>query len=224
MNISKIRKIKLLLPFLFLGSVLYRLITDIRNLLFDLSIFKIHKFNIPIISVGNITSGGTGKTPFILYLIEKLSQHRNNIVVLSRGYGRDSKGIQVVSDGDGNIVGKDIGGDEPVLIATKFPKIPVLVSEKRYLGIEQAIQKFDAQLILLDDAFQHRYVKRDCNIVLVDANQPVQEDNILPLGNLREKKSNLNRTDIIVITKIRNEVNIENQIRYYKVHICWIII
>jgi len=216
MNLNKIRKNIFLLPFLFFTSVLYRLIIDIRNLLFDSGIIKIYKYNIPIISVGNITAGGTGKTPFILYLIEKLNQHFKNIVVVSRGYGRDSKGLQIVSDGKRNIVGADIGGDEPVLIASKFPNIPVIVSEERYKGIERAIEDFDAKLILLDDAFQHRHVARDCDIVLVDANQPVHKDNILPLGKLREKKINLNRADIIVITKMRDKIETEIQVDYYK--------
>jgi len=216
MNLNKIRKNIFLLPFLFFASVLYRLITDIRNLLFDSDIIKIYKYNIPIISVGNITAGGTGKTPFILYLIEKLNQHFKNIVVVSRGYGRDSKGLQIVSDGKRNIVGADIGGDEPVLIASKFPNIPVIVSEKRHKGIEHAIEYYDAKLILLDDAFQHRHVARNCDIVLVDANQPVQRDKILPMGKLREKKINLNRADIIVITKMRDEIETEIQVDYYK--------
>ena len=216
MNIEKIRKNILLFPFLFLASFLYQLLTEIRNLLFDTGIFKIHKFSIPVVSVGNITSGGTGKTPFILYLLNKLNLNYEKIVVVSRGYGRNSKGLQIVSDGEGNIIEPDVGGDEPVLIASKFPQIPVIVAEKRYKGIEIAIKNFDAKLILLDDAFQHRGVARDCDIVLVDANQPVQYEQILPLGNLREKKSNLNRADIIIISKIEKKSNITKQVEFYK--------
>ena len=215
MEIYKIRKNIFLFPFLFFVSIVYGIITDIRNFLYNNSIFKIHKFDVPVISIGNITAGGTGKTPFIMYLIEKLIQQFDNIVVISRGYGRSSKGLQIVSDGKGNVINPNLGGDEPVLIATKFPNITVIVSEKRYIGIEHAINEFDADLILLDDAFQHRNVARNCEIVLVDANQPVQKDNILPLGNLREKKINLNRADIIVITKIKEDTETENQVEYY---------
>ena len=216
MDINKIRKNIFLFPFLFFASIVYRLIIDIRNLLYNTGIFKIQKFDIPVISIGNITVGGTGKTPIILYLLEKLNTKFKSIVVVSRGYGRDSKGLQIVSNGKGNIVGTNIGGDEPVLIAQKFSEISVIVSEKRSTGIEHAIEKFNADLILLDDAFQHRKVGRDCDIVLVDANHPVKKEKILPLGNLRENKNNLDRSDIIMITKIENEDDISVQIDYYK--------
>lgn len=215
MNIDRIRNNFILIPLLFIASILYGFIIEIRNLLYDFRIFKIHKFNIPIISVGNITSGGTGKTPFIMYLIEHLQKSYSKIVVLSRGYGRASKGLQIASDGKGSIIDSDKGGDEPVLIATKFSNIPVIVSEKRYKGIERAIKDFKTDLILLDDAFQHRQVARDCNIVLIDANQPIQKDKILPLGNLRENQKSLNRADVIVITKIDSDSEFGKKIKYF---------
>jgi tetraacyldisaccharide 4'-kinase len=216
MDTNRIRKNIALFPFLYFASMVYRIITDIRNIFYNFRIFKVHEFNVPIISVGNITAGGTGKTPFILYLIEKMQGEYKNIAVVSRGYGRDSKDLQIVSDGKGNIASTIIGGDEPVLIATKFSNIPVIVSEKRSNGIKHAINQFNADLVLLDDAFQHRNAGRNCDIVLVDANNPVQNEKILPLGNLREKKSNLNRADIIMITKIEKEDSISEQVNYYK--------
>ncbi len=216
MNVNKIRKNILLFPFLYFLSIIYRIITDIRNLCYNTGIFKIHKYSIPIISVGNITTGGTGKTPFIIYLIEKFNGLYKNIAVVSRGYGRESKGLQIVSDGDGNIVDANVGGDEPVLIAGKFPNIPVIVSEDRKKGIELAVDKYNADLVLLDDAFQHRKVHRACDIVLVNANYPISKDKILPLGNLREGANSLNRADFILITKIDNTNNIQDQIDYLK--------
>lgn len=215
MNIDKIRNCKIFFPFLYSSSIVYRIITDIRNYFYDSGVFKKYKANIPVISVGNLTTGGTGKTPFILYLLGKLKD-RCKIVVVSRGYGRISKGLQIVSDGKGKIVHPSIGGDEPVLIANKFPEIPIIVSEKRSEGIKLAREKFNANLILLDDAFQHRQVVRDCDIVLVNANRPLNKESILPLGNLRENKNNLNRAHIILITKVVEETNINDQIEFYK--------
>lgn len=215
MHINSIRKNIFLYPFLLFASMVYRLVTDIRNFFYNFGIFKTHQFNIPVISVGNISTGGTGKTPFIMYLIDKLNLQFKNIVVVSRGYGRESRGMQIVSDGKGKIVGTEIGGDEPVLIATKFPNIPVIVSEKRSNGISLAIKKFNANLVLLDDAFQHRNVHRDCDIVLVNAKFPVENDNLLPLGNLRENKRNLKRADIVLITKIDAEESISHKMEYY---------
>jgi tetraacyldisaccharide 4'-kinase len=216
MNINKIRKNILLIPVLYVTSIFYRFLTDIRNLLYNTGIIELHKFNVPIISVGNISAGGTGKTPFIIYLIEKLSRSYKKIVIVSRGYGRISKGLIIVSDGKGNIIDANIGGDEPVLIAGKFPGIPIIVSEDRKKGIQLAIDQFNPDLILLDDAFQHRKVNRICDIVLVNANCPVNKDKLLPFGNLRERADNLNRADFILITKINNFESIANQVNYYK--------
>jgi tetraacyldisaccharide 4'-kinase len=216
MHVNKLRKNILLIPILYLVSILYRIVTDLRNLFYKSGLFKIHRFNIPIISVGNITTGGTGKTPFIIYLIEQLSASYKNIAVVSRGYGRESKGLHIVSDGKRNIISAILGGDEPVLIARKFSNIVVIVSEDRKKGIEIAINKFNSDLILLDDAFQHRKVHRDCDIVLVNANYPVNEEKLLPSGNLREGKNNISRADIIIITKVDKPGNYNEQIEYYK--------
>ncbi len=204
MNISKLRNNIFFYPILYLVSLVYRLITDIRNILYDVKIFKSISFSKPIISIGNLTVGGTGKTPFTIFLVQKLIMKFPKIAVVSRGYARKTKGVVLVSDGAGKIVSADIGGDEPVLIASKFKNIIVIASEDRCKGIQLAIEKFGVDLVLLDDAFQHRKVDRDCDIVLINAQQKLLEDKILPLGNLREKIGNLDRANIGVFTKIEN--------------------
>jgi tetraacyldisaccharide 4'-kinase len=155
---------------------------------------------VPVISVGNITTGGTGKTPMVLCLLDLLTDLYATIVVVSRGYKRKSRGVLVVSDGKGNIVKSDQGGDEPVLIACKHLQSPVLVAEKRRKAIKEALIKFSPDLIILDDAFQHRSVYRDCDIVLLSVNQKLRDDKLLPLGHLREPVKNLKRADIYIVT------------------------
>jgi tetraacyldisaccharide 4'-kinase len=181
-------------------SMMYRGITDLRNWLFDSGIFKQTKLSAAVISVGNITAGGSGKTPFIMLLINLLSPSFSNIVVVSRGYGRRSKGLKIVSDGNKVLMGVVESGDEPFMIAKRFPTIPVIVSENRVLGIKKAQEKFKTSLVLLDDAFQHRWVARDCDIVLINKNIDLRKERTLPLGNLREHPNHLRRANILVRT------------------------
>ena len=182
-------------------SFIYGFVTQVRNLFFDAGIFRIQQFPIPVISVGNISAGGTGKTPMTMWLINLLEDEFNKIAIVSRGYKRKTKGMVVVSDGRGNITTAQEGGDEPVLIATKCPQCPVIVAEKRSQGVKKALADFTPDLIILDDAFQHRWVHRSCDIVLLDARQSLQDERVLPLGNLRERLSNLQRADILIFTK-----------------------
>ena len=178
-------------------SWLYGLVVKVRNLMFDVGILKSRSFNVPIVSVGNITVGGTGKTPHVEYLIELL--HKTfNVAVLSRGYKRKSKGFVVA---DHNTTVRDIG-DEPFQIKQKFRDITVAVDKKRCRGIDQLTnndEKLD--VILLDDAFQHRYVKPGINILLVDYHRLIIYDKLLPAGRLREPLSGKNRADIVIVTK-----------------------
>ena len=185
----------LLYPF----AVLYGLLTDLRNLLYDWKLCKVERFERPVISVGNITAGGSGKTPFTMLLIELFAgQHK--LAVVSRGYGRKSRGLLVASDGAGNIAPVEQSGDEPGLIARRYRQIPILVAEHRSQGINEVIRLFNPQLILLDDAFQHRRAGRNCDIVLISAATTLSKERMLPLGNLREKLNNLKRADMIVIS------------------------
>ena len=178
-------------------SWLYGCIIGFRNFLFDVGVLKSRAFDIPVISVGNITVGGTGKTPHVEYLI-RLLKDRFNVAVLSRGYKRRTKGYIVA---DANTIMTDIG-DEPFQMKQKFPKVTVAVDAKRVHGIKKLMdsdKKID--VILLDDAFQHRYVKPGINILLVDYHRLIIYDKLLPAGRLREPLSGKNRADIVIITK-----------------------
>lgn len=176
-------------------SLLYGLVTQIRNFMFDHRIIKPKEFNIPIISVGNITVGGTGKTPHVEYLV-KLLKDENNPAVLSRGYKRKTKGFYIA----GNYPKPDEIGDEPCQIKKKFPDVTVAVDANRVRGVQKLIEQ-GIQLIILDDAFQHRYVKPGLSILLVDFNRNINEDYLLPFGRLREGVAAKDRADIMIISK-----------------------
>ena len=180
-------------------SWLYGLGVGFRNQLFELGILKSRSFNTPVIAVGNITVGGAGKTPHVEYLIRLLAD-KTNVAVLSRGYKRKSKGF-ILADEDTTM--EDIG-DEPYQMMKKFPNIKVAVDKNRCRGIDNltdhSIAK-DTEVILLDDAFQHRYVKPGINILLVDYHRLINNDKLLPAGRLRESKEGKSRADIVIITK-----------------------
>ena len=180
-------------------SWLYGLGVGCRNLLFEMGILKSRSFNVPVISVGNITVGGTGKTPHVEYLIQLLKD-LTKVAVLSRGYKRKSHGFVLA---DKNSTVNDIG-DEPYQMKTKFPDITVAVDRKRTRGIDkltngECVKGVD--VVLLDDAFQHRYVKPGINILLVDYHRLIIYDTLLPAGRLREPIKSKDRADIVIITK-----------------------
>ena len=178
-------------------SLIYGFIVCIRNLLFDLKILKSTEFDIPVISVGNITVGGTGKTPHIEYLIKLLSDEFN-IAVLSRGYKRKTRNF-ILADIES---GSDDIGDEPKQLKQKFPDVHIAVDRKRVHGIYNLLERIkDLKAILLDDAYQHRYVNPGLSILLVDYTRPIYSDYLLPFGNLRESKYGIRRADIVIITK-----------------------
>ena len=168
-----------------------------RNRLFDRNLIKSHNPSIPTICIGNITVGGTGKTPHTEYLI-KLLKDKYKTTVLSRGYGRKSKGY-ILADCD---TPASRIGDEPYQIKTKFKEINVAVCEKRVFGIERIISDSgETEIILLDDAFQHRHVKAGLNVLLIDSSRPIWQDCILPFGRMRESANGIKRADIVIITK-----------------------
>lgn len=184
-----------LLPF----SWLYGIGVGVRNAMFDLGILKSRSFKVPVISVGNITVGGSGKTPHVEYLIRLLSK-KSQVAVLSRGYKRKSKGYV--------LAGKDTTmseiGDEPYQMHRKFDGIYVAVDKDRCHGIERLTsdeETKDTDVILLDDAYQHRYVKPGINILLVDYHRLIIYDKLLPAGRLREPMSGKTRADIVIVTK-----------------------
>ena len=183
-------------------SMLYGMAVGIRNRLFDCRILKPVEFDVPVISVGNITVGGTGKTPHTEYLISLLRKDFR-IAVLSRGYKRKSREFILATK---KSMVYDIG-DEPKQIKHKFPDIKVAVDRKRVNGISQLLKKDNnIDAILLDDAYQHRYVKPGLSILLIDYTQPIFRDFLLPFGNLRERKHETRRADIIIITKTPKKI------------------
>ena len=184
---------KILFPF----AILYGFITSIRNFLFDKGIFASYSFDLPVIVVGNLSVGGTGKTPQIEYLIRLLSE-RYAVATLSRGYKRKSKGFVLAN---ANATAENLG-DEPYQFYQKFPSIQVSVDADRKNGIEQLLtQEKKPQVILLDDAFQHRKVKAGFYILLTAYDDVFVHDFLLPTGNLRESRSGAQRANLIVVTK-----------------------
>ena len=180
-------------------SWLYGLIIKFRNMLFDMNILKSKSYAVPVIAVGNITVGGTGKTPHVEYLI-RLLKDKFSVAMLSRGYKRKSSGyVLAATDTPMEKI-----GDEPYQIKQKYPKITVAVDAKRTRGIEHLThdqETKETDVILLDDAFQHRYVEPGINILLVDYHRPIIYDKLLPAGRLREPLKGKDRADIVIVTK-----------------------
>ncbi|MBP3788016.1 MAG: tetraacyldisaccharide 4'-kinase [Prevotella sp.] len=184
-------------------SWIYGGIVKLRNFLFDVGILHTRSFMMPVISVGNITVGGTGKTPHVEYLIRLLKGHAN-VAVLSRGYKRKSSGFVLANE---HSTAHDIG-DEPYQMKQKFPNVTVAVDKSRVHGIETLKENnSDIDVILLDDAFQHRYVKPGVNILLVDYHRLIIYDKLLPAGRLREPLNGKNRADIVIVTKCPKTLN-----------------
>jgi tetraacyldisaccharide 4'-kinase len=182
-----------LLPF----AILYGIIVWIRNFFYDSGLLTSLPFNLPIISVGNLSVGGTGKTPQIDYLIELL-QEQYAVATLSRGYKRKSRGFVLATE---NTTAADIG-DEPMQYKLKHPWLTVCVCEDRLMAIPELLQKKPfVQAILLDDAFQHRSVQPSMQILITDVNNLYTSDYILPFGRLREFRSEAKRADIIIVSK-----------------------
>ena len=184
-------------------SIPFLLVTSIRNFLYNIGVIKSHQFNIPIISIGNLDLGGSGKSPSIEYLVRLLSNNYK-VAVLSRGYGRKSTGfILADSNSDAGII-----GDESMQYYRKFKDIIVSVDSNRVRGINKLIKlNSKPEIVLLDDAYQHRRVKPGMSILLTKFNDLYSEDNIFPLGNLRESKRNANRADVIIVTKCDKNIN-----------------
>ncbi len=196
---------KILFPF----AVLYGIITGIRNFFFDKDILKSYSFELPVIVVGNLSVGGTGKTPQIEYLIRLLSQ-RYSLATLSRGYKRKSEGF-ILADANATAVNL---GDEPYQLHQKFPSIQVAVDANRKNGIEQLLaQEKKPEVILLDDAFQHRKVKAGFYILLTAYDDLFVEDYMLPTGNLRESRNGAQRADLIVVTKCPTTLSEKEQLQ-----------
>lgn len=197
-NLIKIHK------WLYPLSFLYGVGVNFRNKLFDWKIIRSHSFDVPVICIGNITVGGTGKTPHTEYLI-KLLKEEFQVAVLSRGYKRKSKGYILAT------TGTPITqiGDEPYQMKQKFPEVHVAVDADRCNGIEQLCDSRitpEVEVVLLDDAFQHRYVKPGITILLVDYHRMIDEDSLLPAGRLREPARGKRRANIVIVTKCPHDI------------------
>ncbi len=198
---------------------IYALIIAIRNWLFDKNIFKANKVSANIISIGNITVGGSGKTPAVIYLLNLLKTEGKKVGVLSRGYGRKTKGYLLVSDGNKILTSVDDCGDE-IFLTVNECMVPGAVSENRFEGANKFINDTQIDTIVLDDAFQHRWIKRDIDLVICEQKFLIDESKLirtlLPAGNMREPFKSLNRADAIIINrKFSEAVEIPNELKNY---------
>ena len=206
MLVNSLRKI------LYPLSLIYGCITRIRNYAFDHNILKSRSFEVPIIAVGNLNMGGTGKTPMVEYLLSQFHESCKT-AVLSRGYGRKTKGFVLAGP---NSSSSDLG-DEPLQYFKKYKDVAVAVDEERVRGIEKLLGLTpDLELVLLDDAFQHRYVRAGYYILLTSYGDLYTDDLLLPAGNLRESKKGAERSDCIIITKCPSGLSGEEQSRLIK--------
>lgn len=194
----------ILLPF----SILYGLVTDVRNYLYDRGFWEEATFNLPIINVGNLMVGGTGKTPHVEYLI-RLLKDKYTLTTLSRGYGRKTKGFKI-ADSTSNA---QTIGDEPYQYYLKYKdEIDVIVDEDRVEAVlTVSYQMRDIEVVILDDAFQHRAIKPSLNLLLMDYSRPIYEDFTFPAGRLRERRHGAKRADAIIITKCPEDLSVEKQ-------------
>lgn len=199
---------------------LYGLITKARNSLYKTGVFKSFALGVPTVSIGNITVGGTGKTPLVAFIAETLAETGEKVCVLSRGYGRrNPKKRVLVSDGKRILADAPTAGDEPFELAQKLLGRAIIVADaNRVSAGNWAREKFGITAFVLDDAFQHRRVERDVNIVTIDATNPFGNEKLLPSGILREPLENLKRADAIVITRanlVRNVADLKARISKY---------
>jgi tetraacyldisaccharide 4'-kinase len=188
----------LLFPF----SLLYGLIISIRNLLYDQGLMTVTRFNVPVICVGNLSVGGTGKSPMVEYLLDMLSV-RYRVATLSRGYRRRTRGYVIAGIGTTAI---EIG-DEPMQFHQKFPDVAVAVGERRVEAIPQLLyDRPETEVIILDDAFQHRSISAGINILLTDFSNPYSRDFFLPAGDLRDARRRADQAEVIIVTKCPAEL------------------
>lgn len=196
--------------YLYPFSLGYRVGTSVRNTLYDLGIFKSTKFSTPIINVGNLSVGGSGKSPMVMYLAKFLSK-KYRTGVLSRGYGRITKGYDVTNyDSNYKMV-----GDEAMQLFERFKnRFVIAVSEERVPGAKKVIEDMDLDVLILDDAMQHRAIRAGFTIMMTDFNDPYFQDYLLPAGDLRESRSGVRRADIIMVSKCPDELTEEKK-QYY---------
>ena len=214
--------------FLWVFSQLYRLVINLRYLLYRIKIFRTRSVTAWVISVGNITLGGTGKTPVVERLARLLSSRGRKVAIVSRGYRRKTGPLlrrmkekllgapttRIVSDGKRIFLNARVAGDEPYMLASNLKDVPVLVNRRRAKAALYAVRRFKADTIILDDGFQHVGLKRDLDIVLVDSEYPFGNGYLFPRGFLRERPRHLNRADLVIITKVKTSpVELKQRLR-----------
>ena len=189
-----------------LVSVFYAFGQRVRAWLYRQKIFSSRRLNCRVISIGNLTLGGTGKTPTVMMVADTLRRKGFKPAILSRGYGGQSrKSVNVVNDGKQTLLSPEVVGDEPVMMARRLKDIPVLTGRIRYETGEYAIEHFGADVLILDDGYQHLRLHRDVNILLCDASHPFGNGVVFPAGNLREPLSAIGRADLIFLTRCRGD-------------------
>ena len=197
-------------PLLHLAAIPYGLAVRVKNLLYDRGWKRRHRLPCRVVSVGNVTAGGTGKTPVVIWVAQRLLAQGFKVAVLSRGYRRTSRASQLlVSDGRIMLTGPDEAGDEPYLIATSCRGVVVAVGADRYRLGRWVLDRFAPDCVLLDDGFQHRSLQRDVDIVLIDASDRAGLQALLPVGRLREPLSAVSRASAIVLTRVDAEPDVQ---------------
>lgn len=199
-------------------SLFYFLIVRVRIWFYQKNIFEKRSLPVPVISIGNLTLGGTGKTPMAIWVAQKLLENGRQPAILSRGYqAKTRKSIEIVSDGSGILVEPELSGDEPAMMARRLKDVPVIISKNRYEAGALAINKFGVDSLILDDGYQRLDVKRDLNILLIDHSHDFENDTIFPAGTLREPIKEVRRADLICFTRtisdnsdpsVKNYVNV----------------
>lgn len=224
----RVRLFKALLTFI---SLIYLMAIQLRFFLYRIRVFRSRSVTAWVISVGNITLGGTGKTPVVEHLARLLHSRGRKVAVISRGYRRKTgprwrrikekilgaPTTRIVSDGNNILLNSQVAGDEPYLLAANLDGIPVLINRNRAKAALYAVRRLKADTIILDDGFQHLGLKRDLDIVLIDSNHPFGNNHIFPRGILREPPRNLSRADMILVTKAREgqQEELKSQLRKY---------
>jgi tetraacyldisaccharide 4'-kinase len=205
--------------FLSFLSKLYGFALSIRLFLYRAGIFKSRKLKTKVISVGNVTVGGTGKTPLVIYLAEKLKEKKKRVVILTRGYKRKNKNMVDLNRENKDKFSWEEVGDEPFLMSRRLEDIPIMVTKHRFVSGVYAIKKYDPDVLILDDGFQHLKLQRDLDLVVVDSTNPWGNGKLLPAGILREPLSSLKRVNIFILTKTDQASDLaetKNTLKQYK--------
>lgn len=188
-------------PFIYVPAKLYELGVRARVALYENNIFKTRRLNAPVISAGNLTVGGAGKTPCVAFLARLLRDEGRDVAVLSRGYKRESEGRVEVSDGKEILCGPREAGDEPYLLAKSCPGVRVVVDRDRYAAGKWLEERAAVSVFILDDGYQHLRLARDLNLLLVDATEPLDQAKMIPFGRLREPLAAMRRADAVIVTR-----------------------